>query len=238
LKKIALLVSIFLSLFAATCGIQEYVILKPVISYPQTSNYEVSFRLPDDSPNSANDSLKITFQKRDPYISGSNLGVFFEHYYLFYKIYLSYSNNPSPSENEIDYASINKTWSENYTRLKPLTVDTNYLASAANSTFSSLRFYKIPPTDGTLYRSDNVSLPTPYPADRLFYRSDDLFNTAYQNINNNADVAAITGTGVETYAWAAMYVIRKANNSTTLAEYYSTPTFLGIFLLPGINDNW
>jgi hypothetical protein len=231
LKNIALLISIFLSLFAAGCGIPDHYYLAPVSNVSaQTSNYEVTFWLPDN-----NARVNITYQKRNPLITGDNISDFFNNYYIFYKIYLSYSNSGSPDENMYD--SINKTWSSNYSGLKPLTVATNNMASAVSSTFSSYKFYKIESNGNTLLRSDD--LITPLPADRLFYRSPELIDPANQTLNSNADVAAINGgTSGTIYAWVAMYVVHKANNPTTLAEYYSTPAFLGIFLLPGIDDNW
>jgi hypothetical protein len=240
MKNIALLMLLCLSLLATSCGLLVYTYLKPVdeSNVVKTLNNYTSFLLPD-----SNYRVSISFEARNPSISSTG-GVkdFFDNYYIFYRIYLSYSPNPSPSEG--DYASINTTWYSNYTSLKPMTESANNQASAVYSTFTSLQFRLVDverDKDGNVIDATNTpllrsaALINPLPADRLFYKSADLTNPnyAYPNLNNNADVAPIAGgTPGTVYAWAAMYVVRKSYDDTTLNENYSTPTFLGILLLP------
>jgi hypothetical protein len=190
-------------------------------------NNSVRFALPDDGS-----WVSLDFQQSYiPSISGNNLNHFLNNYYIFYRIYISGRIVSSPSEST--YQDINPTLYSDYNALKSYTVTTNNNASSVGSAFSSRNFFRMNDRSGPqILRSRE--LITPYPSDnRYFFYSADLVNPAYLNSNNNADVVAnSSSSGGSAYAYTAMYVTHKAFNTTTLAEVYSSPTFLGVFLLP------
>jgi hypothetical protein len=85
-----------------------------------------------------------------------------------------------------------------------------------------------------LYRSNNDGAFTPMPLNRLFYNDADLYNSAYANSINNADVADLgNSTGAFRYTYAALYIVLVGIDLTTYSQIYSNPTFIGIMRLPG-----
>jgi hypothetical protein len=84
-----------------------------------------------------------------------------------------------------------------------------------------------------LYRSNNDGAFTPRPLDRLFRNHADLYNSAYANPTNNADVADLNNsTGASRYTYAALYIVLVGIELTTYSQIYSNPTFVGIMRLP------
>lgn len=226
-KKILFFLGV--SFLAASCGLDEPQYIEPVDSgsVTRTSNYEVSFNLV--SPESG--TVRLNFQTSSTpsiNISGTSLGTFFGGYNIYYKIYVSNSNNLSPDEST--YSEINPQWSSDYTYYKPLTVTTD--TSMIDSRFTADRkYFRINASSGPpLLRASELTAPQP--ADRNFFYSTDLVDSRYiNNANYNADVMTNSSGGSER-AWVSMYVVHKGFREDTLTESYGAPTFLGVFLLP------
>jgi hypothetical protein len=215
-----------------SCGLEDPPYNEPVDSsnVTRTSNYAVTFNLP--SPDTG--TVQLNFQSAStPSVSASgiSLGSFFSNYNLYYKIYVSGSNNSSPDEST--YTEINPQWNTDYSFFKPLTVTTD--TSMIDSRFTvDRKYFRINTTSGPpLKRANELIAPQP---DLNFFYSADLINPNYistpsaPNTNYNSDV--MSNTGSSDSAWAAMYIVHKGFREDTLTEFYSAPTFLGVFLLP------
>jgi hypothetical protein len=235
-NEIKVLCFFFLSFLAVSCGLEDPLFSEPVDSSGVTrvSNYQASFNLPDNDDDNSGGTVRLSFLSSDiPNISVSGIspGDFFNKYNIYYKIYVSSSNNLSPDEST--YSDINTQWNSDYNNLKPLTVATE--TSMVNSRFMNDRkYFRVNGSSGPpLLRAGELINPKP---DLNFFYSSDLIDPAYistssaVNTNYNADVMA-NSSGGNSYAWTAMYIVHK-KFSAALTEYYSTPTFLGIFLLP------
>jgi hypothetical protein len=222
----AVFAALFAALLLARCGLDEYQYIAPVddANVVSSSVYTVKFSLPTGG------SVTLNFQNPGgaPTMAGGSSS-FFDNYIIFYRIYLS--NSMFTSTTESQYSSINPTMDSDYNAIEPYTVTTNNSASAGISIFTSRSFYQVDEDSagGTLFRDkDNLPNALPRTNQWYFYYSSDLANTA--NItNNNMDVVSGSGTS---YAWTMMYVIRKSFDPQTLQDIYSSPTFLGVFLLP------
>jgi hypothetical protein len=222
-----ILLCLALSIFAVSCGLEDPPYSEPINSSDVTriSNYQVSFNLPENGG-----AVRMDFQSDSTpsiSISGDSLSNFFSYYNIYYKIYISGSNNSSP--NTSTYTEINSQWYTDYAFFLPLTVSTD--TSMVNSRFiNDKKYFRVNASSGPpLLRANELINPEP---DRNFFYSADLVDPSYISTNYNADVMANSTAGSTSYAWAAMYVVHKKFNETTLTEYYSAPTFLGIFLLP------
>jgi hypothetical protein len=80
-----------------------------------------------------------------------------------------------------------------------------------------------------LYRATSLLNPRP---DRFFMRSADLIDRNFINSNTNADVVDDTRSGSERHAYAAFFIVAAGLDTTTFSAIYSTPAFVGVFLLP------
>ena len=85
----------------------------------------------------------------------------------------------------------------------------------------------------TLQRSDNNGTFTPRP-DYNFVNNQDLYDPQYLNTQFNADVVDKTGIqpGVTHYTYAAMFIVAVGSDTNTYNYIYSTPSLIGVFLLP------
>jgi len=83
-----------------------------------------------------------------------------------------------------------------------------------------------------LRRSDNNSLNTPKPG-YDFINYDDLWNPQYINPQFSADVVNSGNmVGGNRYTYAAMFIVAVGIDTSTYSNIYSTPSLVGVFLLP------
>jgi hypothetical protein len=83
-----------------------------------------------------------------------------------------------------------------------------------------------------LKRSNGDGTFGPLPQHRYFLNTVELNNAGNINATVNADVAAPGGSGVNRYAYVAMYIATAGINEQTYTPIFSIPSFVGIFLLP------
>jgi len=228
LSPVARYVCLVFCLFIS-CGIEDYQYIEPVKADDVTGtlNNHVEFTTPD------NISVTLDFQSSAiPGITSGSLGLFFSNYDLYYRIYIS--NVIIASIAEENLSQINSTLYSDYYAIKPYTVDTNNNASGVGTIFTSRKYWKISDASGpALLRAKELITPYPDsdPDKRYFFNDPDLVNTAYLNSDNNADVVASTSGG-STSTYVSMYVVHTKFDPQTLTQLYSSPTWLGVFLLP------
>jgi hypothetical protein len=229
-------------LFFISCGIEEYVYIAPVPPWditPQGNSVSKEIDLPESSSEPS----------------------FFTHYSIYYKIYTSteYRDSFSDGDYYIINPTLASDYSylENFTN----TIDNTRLPSDMNFLFQNRGYYKIslegvPNIDSFLARNDsnditinlefflepgvnpvltfnNVSyvlhrtVDNPQP-DYTFKNSTEIHIIDNQDFND--DVENITDVPT-TECYASFYIV-KVGIDTNITEIYSSPTFIGIFLLP------
>jgi hypothetical protein len=239
------LAAILFCLFIFSCGIDELYYL------PQVPENQISRTL--------NDSAEVNIPSNllnsvDHYATG---------YIIFYKIYISGSNN----DNYIDILNNNSRISSDYNYLFPYTDPSNATTITSLTTFSSRGFYELE-LEGTNIRNTalsksggtfNIRFPlTPgekpffvYSGnnyilfrstggevfnpvpDRYFNSSPQLNDYANAVATINADVSGQSG--ISEFAYTAMYIVAVGQNPTTFQRLYGKPTFISIFKLTPVN---
>ena len=107
--------------FLLTCGIEDYPFIYPI----PTGN--VTQQL--------NSQIRVV-------IPNSNLGnMYFTHFAIFYRIYISELYESSPSES--NFSVINNTLNSNYNRVSPFIGNDSMGSSAIASLFDSMRYYTL-----------------------------------------------------------------------------------------------
>jgi hypothetical protein len=124
---------------------------------------------------------------------------------------------------------VNVALASDYAALSPYTITTNYYAASVASAFSNRGYWTVNERSFS-YVLRSSQLITPYPEDRYFFNDPDLKNPQYLKPEYNADVVA--NSAGSSYAYVSMYIVHTAFDTANLAPYYSSPTFLGVFLLP------
>ncbi|MDR1362991.1 MAG: Ig-like domain-containing protein [Spirochaetaceae bacterium] len=214
-----------------SCGIDSYSYLSPVVTVSSTLNSQAVIRLPD-----APDVITMDFTTgKPPNMTIANqtkdLG---SDYEIFYRIYLSDKMEMTVNTSTIR-STVNSALDSDWTALEPYTVDSNNLSSSVLTAFTTRKYYSVlTASNGNLTRSNGNGAFNPAPSDRLFMTSDDLINKANISDNINADVQDNTSMadGAQRYVYASMYIAMRGFDQLTLNPFYSSPTFINIFLLP------
>ncbi|MDR0877722.1 MAG: hypothetical protein LBN21_06690 [Treponema sp.] len=242
---------LFLCIFAASCGMDEYVYLGPV---PE-GNVTVDF----------NNRAVITL----PSISGES--TYFTHFAFYYRIYVSNILNDGKIPSD-DLGSLNPAMQSDYSYIYPYSTANSSSTLSTNTTIGTILsgrgFYEfeleganirneLNPSNtveifidtapgshpalttgsGTpypLYRSTGEGTFTPAP-DRYFNNSSDLNSAENATATKNADVAKNTSPSfsedAERYTYISLYIAKVGIDPYTYAYIYSTPTFIGILRL-------
>jgi hypothetical protein len=244
-KPLVILVIIKFSLLTIlSCGIEELYYLPqiPESQIVQTMIDAAEINIPSNLLNNV-----------DHYATG---------YIIFYKIYISSSNNNSI----IDILNNNSRILYDYNALLPYTDPANATTITSLTTFSSRGYYELelegvnirntvlsknggrfsiqfPLTHGEkpiivfgnkypLYRSNGGGTFTPKP-DRYFFSSPELNDYTNAVSTINADVSGLSG--VSDYAYASMYIVAVGQNPSTFQRLYGKPTHINIFRLTPVN---
>jgi hypothetical protein len=221
-----------LSLALLSCGIDSvnYLAYVPEVNVTKTANYRVDIiNLPDGPGHGQINSVSLDFTSSQvPSITSSDINTFHSNFQIYYRIYIS-NMLLNSTINESDMTAINTVLYSDFSALKPYTVVTNNYTASVGSAFAGRNYWAIgEDSNPNLLRSRQ--LITPYPSNRLFFNDSDLKNPSYLNSNNNADVVA--NSNGNSYTYVSMYVVHTAFSDVTLTPYYSSPTFLGVYLLP------
>lgn len=221
-----------LCFFTVSCGLDSVTYLKYVDenNVVRTMNNHVEISdLPDGPGHPGVDKVALDFtSSRIPTVTSTDFPIFYANFIIFYRIYCS--NTLLNSITEADLGTVNPTLLSDYNTLKPYTVTTNDYAASVGSAFSNRNYWSID-TSSTQYLLRSTQLITPYPENRYFINDSDLKNPSYLNSNNNADV--VNNSSGVSYTYVSMYIAHTAIG-TSLTPYYSSPTFLGVFLLPNL----
>ncbi|MDR1390484.1 MAG: hypothetical protein LBJ31_10975 [Treponema sp.] len=109
----------------AACGIENYIYLEPVTSASTSAGTTASFSTPgQSSPN-------------------------FRYYTIFYRIYLSATNETAPAP--VNYNAINPVLASHYNTLYPYTYADNSTPSSLGTVFANLNYYSLAVNNGSLY---------------------------------------------------------------------------------------
>ena len=226
------LLSFLVPVFLIGRGLDSVNYLAPVDSnnVQQSSVYScVINNLPEGPGHSVISNVTLSFQSSQiPNITSSDINSFHNNFVIYYRIYLSPALISSISESELN--AINAALYSDYNTLKPYTVVTNNYAASVASAFSN-RSYRTIDSMSNPYLLRSADLITPYPrANRYFFNDPELKAPEYLNANNNADV--VSNTSGTAYSYVSLYVAHTAFDTINLTPYYSSPTFLGVYLLP------
>ena len=228
---------ILIILFLSNCGIYDYPFIYPVPIGTITGELNTNVYINTGTDNIGNQ--------------------YFTHYIIFYKIYISDTDNSNPIEN------INSVLASDYSRINNISGSQSIGGAAAYDLITrSLRFSEIS-LEGTnidIFLSNasnniNIDFTRDFPSlsiDNInYYRLtrrhitstssneryflNNINQLRYDIINNitngeNRDVQDNTS-ATKTYSHALMYIMASGMNTQNFVPVYSSPTYIGIFRL-------
>ena len=246
-KRKSIFLLFLLSIFLASCGIDDVPFIEPVpqANVTQQMNNRATVRIPTSNTES------------------------FSHFVIFYRIYVS--NISVASTTRDTYSAINPVLASDYNYIHPY-IDSDTLVGdnmdsifqnrghrylglqdasmdsvLSSSVFGRSLVFDFPSSrsprmtvDSEVYilmRSNGGGVFNPRPADRLFVNTEELWRSENITSSINADVENLNdiGAGDQRYTYAAMYIMAAGINPGTYSFIYSTPSLIHIFQLP---DQW
>ena len=249
MKKTECFYLLLITLFLATCGLEDYPFINPVQESGIVRSSNNNARVPISNDNDANN--------------------FFSHYTIFYRIYVS--NVRSFVTTPEIFSTINGTLDSDYSYYflpvissttpggdmhnlfssrgyKYLCLEGNEIKNVlTSSVFDHILEFDFPSNSRpvlrikdnnnitistyTLWRSDGDRTFSPRP-NRYFVHSTDLIKSSNLNDNTNADVTDLTAYSgpPERYTYAAFFIV--AVGIDGFSNFYSNPTLIHVFQLP------
>jgi hypothetical protein len=238
------------ALLLSSCGIESYYYLPPVPSGNITSsmNAQATIRLPSGVPSYfssftiyyriyASYSNDVGFSLSRENLSRINPTLYSDYSYI--EPYTSSTNSASANASSI---MTNRGYQPLFFEPPGGGISSDVLTSPGEelriefpSSASSYPYLAYRGRILYLKRSNGNGAFSPVPANRYFLNTGELNSPGNITTTINADVVNTSGSsGGTRHAYVSLYIITAGLNEQTYTPIFSTPTFVGIFLLPDV----